>query len=325
VEEGATVTLDGSNSTDPDDGIASYLWTQTAGPPGTLSDASAVQPTFVTPIVDLSGATLTFKLTAEDIGGLQASSQVSVTIYDNGITGFPAEVLTTRTLAGEPFGIREDNGGAFTRLSFIDPSTMPASSGKPDNLIYGLLEIEVRVSSPGATTTVTIFLPSPAPAGYGWYKYTATTGWTDYSGNAAFNPARDQVTLTLTDGGIGDNDGWVNGVIVDPSGLGTSSTGSSTSSTSAGDWGGGGCFIATAAYGSVMAPAVKDSGAVESISPGGLSRAALKFGPAATLMFSLSLLLTISVTVAISFGRIRRRRAKFRRLSQWRRSFSSSL
>ncbi|MGB6376833.1 MAG: PKD domain-containing protein [Syntrophobacteria bacterium] len=327
VEEGDTVTLDGSSSTDPDDGIASYLWTQTAGPPVTLSDASAVQPTFVTPIVDLSGTMLTFRLRAADTGGLQASDQVSVTVSDNGITGFPADVLTTRTLAGEPFGIREDNGGSFTRLSFLDPATVPASFGMPDNLIYGLVEMEIRVSAPGATTTVTIFLPSPAPDDYGWYKYNDTAGWFDYNGNAAFNPTRDQVTLTLEDGGTGDDDRVANGIIVDPSGLGTSSSssGSSTGTTTSSNWGGGGCFIATAAYGSVMASAVKDTGALESVPPGGLSRAALSFGPAVTLVFTLLLLLTISVTLAISFGRIRRRKAKFRRLSQWRRSFSSSL
>jgi hypothetical protein len=127
----------------------------------------------------------------------------------------------------------------------------------PENLIYGLVEMEIRVSAPGATTTVTIFLPSPAPDGYGWYKYNDSAGWMDYNGNAAFNPARDQVTLTLEDGGTGDDDGVVNSVIVDPSGLGTSSAGSSTSSTSAGNWGGGGCFIATAAYGSYMEPHVQ--------------------------------------------------------------------
>jgi predicted RNA-binding protein with TRAM domain len=256
VEEGATVTLDGSNSTDPDDGMASYLWTQTGGVPATLSDASAVQPTFVTPIVDATGATLTFRLTATDIGGLQASDQVSVTVSDNGITGFPADVLTTRTLAGEPFGIREDNGGSFTRLTFIDPAAVPATFGKPDNFLYGLVEMEIRVSAPGATTTVTIFLPSPAPEDYGWYKYNDTAGWFDYNGNAAFNPSRDQVTLTLEDGGTGDDDRVANGIIVDPSGLGTSSTSSGGVTTTSSDWGSGGCFIVTAAYHSSLEPQV---------------------------------------------------------------------
>jgi hypothetical protein len=258
---------------------------------------------------------LTFRLRAADTGGLQASDQVSLTVSDNGITGFPADVLTTRTLAGEPFGIREDNGGSFTRLSFLDPATVPATFGKPDNLLYGLVEMEIRVSAPGATTTVTIFLPSPAPDDYGWYKYNDTAGWFDYNGNAAFNPARDEVTLTLEDGGTGDDDRVANGVIVDPSGLGTASSGGSGSTTTtSSDWGGGGCFIAASAYGSVMASAVKDSGAAESLSSGGLSRAALQFGPAAILVFALSLLLTIGVSVGISLGRIRRRSAKFRRL-----------
>jgi hypothetical protein len=53
------------------------------------------------------------------------------------------------------------------------------------------------------------------------------------------------VTLELKDGGYGDNDHTENGVIIDPSGpviFDSSSTGTSDS----------GCFIATAAYGSLF-------------------------------------------------------------------------
>jgi hypothetical protein len=55
------------------------------------------------------------------------------------------------------------------------------------------------------------------------------------------------VTLSLTDGGIGDDDGVADGIIRDPSGLGLAAD-----NTSAASDGGGGCFIATAAYGSYM-------------------------------------------------------------------------
>ena len=41
VKETATVTLDGSNSSDPDGAIASYLWEQETGTPVTLPGASA--------------------------------------------------------------------------------------------------------------------------------------------------------------------------------------------------------------------------------------------------------------------------------------------
>ena len=117
----------------------------------------------------------------------------------------------------------------------------------PENLNFGLLDIKVKVDTPGGTATVVVYLPQPAPDGYKWYKYSSTGGWKDFSAWAIFSPARDQVTLTMTDGGTGDDDGLRNGVIADPSGLGTSP---STPAISVGGnaWGGGsgGCFIGTA-------------------------------------------------------------------------------
>ncbi len=80
VDEGATVTLNGSNSSDPDDGIASYQWTQTAGTTVTLSDATAVQPTFTSPNVGPGGVALTFELTVTDNGSLQATDTCIVNV-----------------------------------------------------------------------------------------------------------------------------------------------------------------------------------------------------------------------------------------------------
>jgi len=47
VDAGATVQLNGSGSTDPDDGIASIRWTQTGGTPVTLSDPASFTPTLI--------------------------------------------------------------------------------------------------------------------------------------------------------------------------------------------------------------------------------------------------------------------------------------
>ena len=80
VVEGQEVYLDGSNSSDPDDGIAAYQWRQTNGLPVALSDATAVQPMFVAPDVGPEGATLTFQLTVTDQGGLQHDDSCMVTI-----------------------------------------------------------------------------------------------------------------------------------------------------------------------------------------------------------------------------------------------------
>jgi hypothetical protein len=80
VEEEITVTLDGSNSSDPDDGIESYRWKQVAGPSVSLSDPEAVQPTFLAPNVGPDGVSFTFELTVTDVGGLKASDTAIVNV-----------------------------------------------------------------------------------------------------------------------------------------------------------------------------------------------------------------------------------------------------
>jgi hypothetical protein len=80
VDEGLTVTLDGSNSTDADGSIASYLWTQKAGASVTLSDAASAQPTFTAPYVGLTGEALTFQLTVTDNGGLADTDTVIINV-----------------------------------------------------------------------------------------------------------------------------------------------------------------------------------------------------------------------------------------------------
>ncbi|PON18459.1 hypothetical protein C2W62_07870 [Candidatus Entotheonella serta] len=54
VEEQTPVTLDGSQSSDLDGALAHVIWTQAAGPSVTLSDPTALQPTFMAPIVRLT-------------------------------------------------------------------------------------------------------------------------------------------------------------------------------------------------------------------------------------------------------------------------------
>jgi hypothetical protein len=73
VDEETTVRLDGSNSSDPDDGIEFYRWKQIAGPSVTLSNPRAVQPTFSAPTVGSDGVSFTFELTVTDYGSLQST------------------------------------------------------------------------------------------------------------------------------------------------------------------------------------------------------------------------------------------------------------
>ncbi len=82
VGEGATVTLDGSNSSDDDGSIVSYSWTQTEGTPVTLSGEDTATPQFSAPFVGLGGAALTFRLTVQDNDGLTDTDTVIVNVSD---------------------------------------------------------------------------------------------------------------------------------------------------------------------------------------------------------------------------------------------------
>src|ERR671923_1953606 len=99
VNEGDTVALDGSASTDTDGTIASYSWTQTAGTAVTLSDASSATPSFTAPDVD-STDTLTFELTVDDGNGHTATDTVNIDVQNVN----HATTLTLNAITKVPWG-----------------------------------------------------------------------------------------------------------------------------------------------------------------------------------------------------------------------------
>jgi len=79
--EKSSVALDGTNSSDRDDGIQIYSWEQTAGRRVTLSDEDKVQASFTAPDVgDGEQIPLTFMLTVTDAGGQKATDSTDVTV-----------------------------------------------------------------------------------------------------------------------------------------------------------------------------------------------------------------------------------------------------
>ncbi len=77
VDAGIDLTLDGSESSDPDgDPIASYQWTQTAGPDATLGDTDSA--TLEVGLPDAIGESVTFELVVSD--GVTNSEPATLTI-----------------------------------------------------------------------------------------------------------------------------------------------------------------------------------------------------------------------------------------------------
>lgn len=87
VVERTKVTLNGSGSTDVDDGIDSYLWIQTGGPTVELSDPSSATPVLTAPGVGPQGEVLTFKLTVRDKASEPDTDTVTITVSNVLVTG----------------------------------------------------------------------------------------------------------------------------------------------------------------------------------------------------------------------------------------------
>jgi hypothetical protein len=77
---GSQVTLDGSGSSDPDDGISTYAWLQTSGPQVTLSGAATPNPNFMVPEIGPEAEAMVFRLTVTDGHGLSDNDTVRVRV-----------------------------------------------------------------------------------------------------------------------------------------------------------------------------------------------------------------------------------------------------
>ncbi|MDP9372644.1 MAG: Ig-like domain repeat protein [Chloroflexota bacterium] len=117
VEEGATVTLDGGGSTDPDGDPLTYSWSRVggAGPAVTLSSTTAARPTFAT--TD-DGAYL-FRLTVSDGTGGTATDDVRIVVTNT------SPRVATLTLSAPSIA---ENGTVALDGAFTDPGAGDAHS-----------------------------------------------------------------------------------------------------------------------------------------------------------------------------------------------------
>jgi len=232
--EGQTVILDTSDSIDD---MKTYKWTQISGPVVFLSDSAAASPSFVAPIVSSQGARLIFELNSENQEGAKFTTRVIIQVNDNGIIGFPEDVLTFSPTTATAMGIKIIEGELLSIKGITPDET--SSENRPENLIYGLINMQIRVLTSAGRAVAEIYFSEPVDSELKWFGYNEVLGWSEYGENSVFSEDRRYVTLYLNDSGPNDNDGLENGIVNN-----SSCPGKPVSGTEGGDGdSGGGCFI----------------------------------------------------------------------------------
>ncbi len=106
------------------------------------------------------------------------------------------------------------SSGNFRSIRYVDPTN--TINTPAENFEFKLISFEIENLTNGSSTNVTITYPRRLPSDVTYWKFDPNTAsWTDYP---IILLDDNTIQITLTDGGFGDSDGLVNGVISDPGG-----------------------------------------------------------------------------------------------------------
>ncbi len=123
---------------------------------------------------------------------------------------------------GEPVELTPptENNWQITAASTATTDSVGTPPPANVSLPHGVVSLQLEMGTAGSSATVVLTYPEPLPAGTRYYKFGRTQAnptphWYVFSGAVI---SGNTITLTLTDGGAGDDDLTANGVIVDPGG-----------------------------------------------------------------------------------------------------------
>ena len=160
-----------------------------------------------------NGTAYTFTVTANN------GTHTAISAPSNAVTPLASTFSQpSPTGTGTVSGVVTGGNCGFERVQL----QAAADAGAPAtrSFVHGVLDFALAGCTPGATATVTVTYPSALPAQAEYWKALGGT-WAPFAGAAL---GTSTATLTLVDGGAGDDDGAQNGRIVDPGGVSTEAT-----------------------------------------------------------------------------------------------------
>jgi len=154
------VTLDGSQSKDPDGTTLSYQWVQRSGPTVQLSNSGSVAPTFTTPTGLTQNQTLAFELEVTDGHFTTVPDAVSIIIQVNNPVPTTTGISPPAVNAGNPGGIL-----VVTGTNFVSGSTVLWNGSSRTTTYVSSTQLNAAIPASDLTTAgtaqVTVFNPTP--------------------------------------------------------------------------------------------------------------------------------------------------------------------
>lgn len=151
VVEDDTVTLDGSGSTDRDNGIVSWHWEQISGPEATIQNNHSETAWFIAPDLDSESAELVFQLTVTDKGGLSDSDQLTILVSrkntpptaEAGVDQNVSETQQVILNGSASYDVDEDDGiVSYSWVQIGDGPEVSLSSGSDPKPTFSAPEVE---------------------------------------------------------------------------------------------------------------------------------------------------------------------------------------
>jgi len=167
-----TVTLNGSNSVDPDNDPITYLWVQESGPQVALSSATSAITTFAA----AAGQTYSFRLTVRDSFGLSGIARTTVTVATPPPAG-PTIVSFTANPSFIDFGGTSTLSWQVTNADVVNITTLgdlPLSGSRAVSpTTTTTYQLTATKGSAVVTSTVTVSVGTP-PTGPVIASFTAS-------------------------------------------------------------------------------------------------------------------------------------------------------
>ncbi len=155
-----SVTVDGSSSSD-DDGISTYGWTKISGGSATITSASSAS----TLISGLAAGTYVFRLTVTDSGGLTATDDITIVVFQAANNSPVAEAgnpqnitLPTNSVTVNGSGSSDDNGIVSYQWARVSGTGVPvivspnSASTSINNLSAGIHTFRLTVTDADGLT-----------------------------------------------------------------------------------------------------------------------------------------------------------------------------